>query len=283
MDHLENSGDVKSNDIGIPAPLNYQPNHRLDAEILMQQVLEKDRTWLYAHPDAMLDRHVAESFLANVKRRIAGEPIAYITGNQEFWSLSFSVTPSVLVPRQDTELLVELVLNVVQDQQGSSVLELGTGSGAISIALLHERPDLHIVATDESLSALDVARRNKVRHHADSLKLIKSDWFENLAPHRFDVIVSNPPYIALGDPHLQLPGVRKEPQLALTSGADGLDAIRHIARGAKQFLRPEGRLIFEHGYDQDDPIKSILLDLQYHNIQCHLDHAGNARVTSAVS
>ena len=255
---------------------------RLDAEVLLAHTLQCDRSWLYAHPDAQISGDQFSQFSELVTSRTEGMPVAYLTGTQEFWSLSFQVNTSVLVPRPETELLVELVLSFIKEKPNARILELGTGSGAISVALAKTRPDIDILATDISTDALAVAQENIKRHNCPNIRLQQSSWFDNISVQQFDVIVSNPPYIKHNDRHLVQIGVCKEPLLALVSGKDGLDAIRHIAQHASPYLGSGSGLFLEHGYDQGDAAARIL-DAYFSVTSCYKDMANKDRVSCAIA
>jgi release factor glutamine methyltransferase len=214
-------------------------------------------------------------------RRRAGEPVSYITGWREFYGVALRVTPDVLIPRPETELLVELALERIPSGLPARVLELGTGSGAIAVALAKERPGLEITATDISEAALAVARRNACEQVA-AIDFVRSDWFEALGPRGFDLIVSNPPYVAAGDAHLEQGDVRFEPRLALVGGEDGMTHVRRIADQARQRLRPDGRLLVEHGYDQRDRCVELLRELGYAEVEDFDDLAKNPRVCAGL-
>jgi release factor glutamine methyltransferase len=246
---------------------------RSESELLLRILLHCERVHLIAHGEQTIDPSMAESAQAGFARRRAGEPISYITGLREFYGFELHVTPDVLIPRPETEQLVELALDQFPAGSQGSVLELGTGSGAIAIALAHERPSLRIKATDISESALAVARRN-ARDHGIEIEFVLSDWFAALGPETFDLVVSNPPYVAAGDAHLELGDLRFEPRLALVGGQDGLACIRRIAMQARERLSTGGRLLLEHGYDQGDRCVDLLRGLGYAEIEDHRDLAG---------
>lgn len=229
---------------------------RLEAELLLAHVVGVNRAWFFAHADDALDPAMAERFAGLVQRRAAGEPVAYITGTRDFWSMTLEVTPATLIPRPETERLVELALERLP--QGASVVDLGTGSGAIALALAKERPDLWVTAVDASSAALEVARRNAARLGLTRVRFLAGDWFAPLAGERFDLIVSNPPYIEADDPHLDRGDLRFEPTSALASGDDGLDDIRLIAAGAANHLHPGGWLLVEHGWNQKEAARAVL-------------------------
>ncbi len=254
---------------------------RLEAELLLCSILGCERAWLVAHAEEAVDSSNAHSAHALFARRHAGEPVSYITGWREFYGLALRMTQDVLIPRPETELLVELALERLPLGAPARVLELGTGSGAIAIALATERPGLGIVATDVSEAALALARRN-ARDHGAEIVFIHSDWFDALGPEPFDLIASNPPYVAAGDAHLERGDVRFEPRLALVGGEDGLACIREIAAGAQNRLRPGGWLLMEHGYDQGDRCVELLGALGYAAVTDFHDLAGWPRACAGV-
>ncbi|WP_426662934.1 peptide chain release factor N(5)-glutamine methyltransferase [Rhodanobacter aciditrophus] len=231
---------------------------RADAEALLLHVLGQPRSWLFAHADDVLDPEVRAVFEALVARRAAGAPVAYLTGRRGFWTLELEVTPATLIPRPETELLVELALERLPSDAAAGVADLGTGSGAIALAIASERPHARVVATDASTDALAVARRNAQRLGIGNVRFVQGDWLAPLATEHFALIVSNPPYIEAGDPHLAQGDLRFEPAAALASGADGLDAIRRIVAGASAHLEPGGWLLFEHGWNQGDAARALL-------------------------
>ena len=246
-----------------------------EAQLLAAHVAGKPRSWLLAHDEEAAAPGQAAALNAAYARRRSGEPIAYITGEREFYSLSFAVTPDVLIPRPETEMLVELALQRLPPK--ASVLDIGAGSGAIAVTLAQARPDARVSACDLSEAALGVAAANAKRHGVN-VELRASDLFAAYAGERFDVIVSNPPYIAEGDPHLQQGDVRFEPRLALSSGQDGLVMIRLLAEQARGHLNPGGWLLFEHGYDQRPACAALLGSLGYQAVRDHADLAGLGRV-----
>ncbi|MFZ3261966.1 MAG: peptide chain release factor N(5)-glutamine methyltransferase, partial [Thiobacillus sp.] len=230
---------------------------RLDARVLAAHVLGTDTAWLIAHDtDPLADTHVA-AFESLLLRRLDGVPIAYLVGTREFYGRPFRVTPDVLIPRPDTELLVERALACIPSDQAVDVLDLGTGSGCIAITLALERPLARVAAVDRSTAALAIARRNADILNAH-IEFLTSDWFAALAGRRFDLIVSNPPYVAAADPHLARGDVRFEPLTALAAGHDGLDDLRRLIRAARDHLKPGGALLLEHGYDQADAVIELL-------------------------
>jgi len=258
---------------------------RLDAELLLAHVLDADRASVVARDERVLTPEEQGDFENLVARRLAGEPLAYLTGTKEFWSLELEVTPAVLVPRPETELLVEWGLELLsvlaRPEDEVSVLDLGTGSGAIALAIAKERPHLRVVATDVSAAALQVARGNARRLGIGNVEFRQGNLFAPLGPDdhgKFDLILSNPPYVALGDPHLS--DLKFEPALALTSGADGLDALRAIVAGAQVFLKPDGWLVLEHGSQQAAALQELMSDEAYVDIGTRRDLAGLERATS---
>jgi release factor glutamine methyltransferase len=252
---------------------------RLDAEILLCTILEKDRTFLRAWPERVLSQEQQDSFQVLLKKRIQGYPIAYLTGHKEFWSRDFIVNHHVLVPRPETELLVELALDLIPDNRTGTVLDLGTGSGAIGITIAAERPNIKVMAIDVSQQALEVANANAQQHKIENIQFLHSHWFKQLYSHQFDLILSNPPYIDVTDPHLKQGDVRFEPENALIAKQNGLQDIMEIAEVARHHLLPNGYLLVEHGYNQKQPVQSIFQQLNYTNITNYCDLAGQPRVT----
>lgn len=254
---------------------------RGEAELLLSTVLGCERAHLVANADDGLESSNARAVQAWFARRRDGEPISYITRRREFYGLALSVDPGVLIPRAETEHLVDLALERLPGGSSAHVLELGTGSGAIAVALASLRPGLKITAADVSEAALRTARRNAIEH-AVEIEFVRSDWFESIEPGPFDVVVSNPPYVAAADPHLELGDLRFEPRLALVGGDDGLACLRKIAEGARRFLRGGGALLLEHGYDQGKTCPAMLAELGYAEVSDHPDLAGLPRVAAAV-
>ncbi|GJI96854.1 release factor glutamine methyltransferase [Duganella caerulea] len=251
----------------------------LDNRVLLCHALGLSRVSLITQSERELDAEQAARFAALVQRRLAGEPVAYIVGQREFFGLPFEVNGAVLIPRPDTELLVELTLDRLPPQ--GRVLDMGTGSGAIAVALAHTRRDAAVTALDVSPDALAVARRNAAANGAQ-VNFLQSDWYTALQGQPpFDVIASNPPYIASGDRHLSEGDLRYEPPGALTDHADGLSALRIIVAGAAAHLKPQGWLLMEHGYDQAAAVRQLLTDQGYNEVQSWTDLAGIERVTGA--
>lgn len=273
---------------------------RIEVQMLLQAVLKVPRAYLLAHPERELNEAEQSAYCALLQRRLAGEPMAHILGEREFFGLNLKVTPATLIPRPETELLVELALERIpsplplplsrkrerEERSGGRggefrVLDLGTGSGAIALAIAHARPDVEVLALDASAAALGVARENAQRLGLRNVNFQHSDWFSALSGNSFDLIVSNPPYIAADDVHLSLGDVRFEPLSALASGADGLDDIRRIVAQAGGFLEPGGWLLLEHGYDQAASVREILRQNDYVRIFSAQDLAGIERVSGA--
>lgn len=252
---------------------------RIDAEILLAHVLVRPRSWLYAHAQDALEEELLQRFFDLVKRRKNGQPIAQITAHREFWSLDLLVTKDTLIPRPETELLVELALTHLSQTEVSSVLDLGTGTGAIALAIAKERPQAIVAGVDADFSALEVARANAVAHTLTQIQFFHSDWFSGLPNRYFDLIVSNPPYIAEGDPHLKQGDLRFEPHHALASGTDGLDAIRQIVHDAPVHLVKHGWLLIEHGYDQGEVVRRLFSAAGFTGIQTMRDLENRERVT----
>jgi len=255
------------------------PSPRLDAEILLAHVLETPRSHLHAWPEQRVEDSKMRLFALLVVARCKGRPIAHLTGKRDFWSLSLKVTAGTLIPRPESELLVEETLSIVPVGARWYIADLGTGSGAIALSLAHERPYCKIVATDISRLALDVARANASNLKITNVEFLKGEWFTPIASRRFAVIVSNPPYIPNDDPHLRAGDLRFEPRLALTGGPDGLAAIRKIVLRAPTHLESGGVLLLEHGYDQAERVRGLLAAAGFINIHSVTDLAGNSRVT----
>ncbi len=250
----------------------------VDARVLMRHVLRCPASRLVSHPEYRLERAEWDHFCSLVNRREVGEPVAYLVGLRGFYGSDFMVSPSVLIPRPDTETLIELALAHFADKPGASVLDLGTGSGAIAVTLALELPSADVMAVDRSREALLIAMANAARLGV-SVSFVLSDWFSALGDDRFQLIVANPPYVAACDPHLEQGDVRFEPRGALVSGPDGLDDLAHIAASAPKHLEPGGWLFMEHGYDQAFMVRALLTDAGFSAIASHRDLSGIERVT----
>ncbi|MDX1592785.1 MAG: peptide chain release factor N(5)-glutamine methyltransferase [Gammaproteobacteria bacterium] len=254
---------------------------RLEAELLLAHALDRPRSHLRAWPERPVDARDLGHYRALLAARAEGAPVAYLTGSREFWSLELAVTPRTLVPRPDTERLVELALERLPGDSRATVTDLGTGSGAIALALARERPGLTILATDRDAETLRVARGNAARHDLANVHFAVADWCAPLPAARFEAVLSNPPYVASGDPHLVGDELRFEPRAALVAGEDGLDDLRRLVSGARRCLVPGGHLLLEHGFDQAEAVRELLDRAGYVAIADHRDHAGQPRVASA--
>jgi|SaaInlStandDraft_4_1057021.scaffolds.fasta_scaffold01003_6 release factor glutamine methyltransferase len=255
---------------------------QLDAELLLSHQLNKSRTWLHTWPDELIAKESARAFNQLILRRQNGEPIAHIIGKQSFWSLELKVTAETLIPRPDTELLVEEALSTIPDDHPCTIADLGTGSGAIALAIASERPNALITATDQSEAALQIAAENAAAHQLSNVTFKQGSWFEPLQQQPFDLILSNPPYIAEGDPHLSQGDVRFDPDSALSSGSSGLDDLQQIISEAPQHLKTEGRLIVEHGYDQGKAVRSLFEQHHYRTVTTRRDLAGAERISYGI-
>ncbi len=253
---------------------------RLDARLLMQHLLGITHAQFLADPDRRLSGEELEAFLSLILRRERGEPVAYLVGEKDFYSRSFRVTPDVLIPRPDTELIVTLALKRLKTLAWPRVLDLGTGSGAIAVTIACEHPEAAVLAVDVSSEALAVARGNADRL-GGRVSFLQSDWFAALGDEQFDLVVANPPYVAARDPHLLQDGLPFEPDLALTDGGDGLSCIRRIVGDAPRHLLPGGWLLIEHGYDQAAAVRALLGDGPYAEIATWQDLSGVDRVSGA--
>ncbi|NYT59875.1 peptide chain release factor N(5)-glutamine methyltransferase [Alcaligenaceae bacterium] len=262
-----------SQDSGLP---------RLEVHMLWQQVLQVSRAWLIAHDTDALAPEAVVRFRALQARRLSGEPMAYILGYKEFMGRDFQVGPDTLIPRPETELLVETALDYLKDQSAPRVLDLGTGTGAIAISLALDAPNASVMASDVSTDALAIARQNAQKLGA-KVEFLSGSWYDALVGHSgFDLIVSNPPYIAAGDPHLQQGDVRFEPMLALSDGVDGLFALRTIVQGAGVRLKPGAALFLEHGWDQALAVRQLLQQAGFTHVASLQDLAGIERVTGGI-
>lgn len=253
---------------------------QLDAELLLAHQLQLSRSFLQAHSERVLGVESIAQYRELVQRRVEGEPIAYITGQREFWSLPLEVGRAVLIPRPETELVVERALFLLDDGP-ATVADLGTGSGAIALAVARERPQWQVYATDLSDAALAVARRNAATLQLQNVQFLQGSWCAPLHGRRFEMLLSNPPYIASDDPALEDAALHYEPAAALVSGRDGFEALREIVATARQHLVPGGWLVLEHGATQAAGLGKLLVDAGYAHVRCHADLAGRERVTEA--
>jgi release factor glutamine methyltransferase len=254
-------------------------DNKIEARLLLQHVLNVNHAWLITHKDDQLDDKTHSLFQALLKRRVSGEPIAYILSEREFYGLPLKVTPDTLIPRPDTETLVEAALEKIPLDQPRKILDLGTGTGAIALAIAKHRPNTNIVAVDASDAVLTVAQDNANNLNINNITFIFSNWFDALQNQTFDIIVSNPPYIEQKDVHLSQGDLRFEPISALASGEDGLDDIRKIIQHAPSHLNKHGCLMLEHGYNQAAAVSNLLKKTDFTEIRSVLDLAGIQRVT----
>lgn len=250
-----------------------------EAELMLCRATGLTRTQLRTYPEKDVSDTKQKQLSAWIQRRSQGEPLAYILGDTEFYGLKLSVTPDTLIPRQDTELLVDAALELIPERAPWTVLDMGTGTGAIAIAIAHNRPIAQVTALDASKAALAVAQDNACGLRLPSIRFIHSDWFSALGQQRFDVIISNPPYIAQNDPHLQATSLPYEPISALTSGVDGLDDIRLLVQQAPKHLNSDGWLLLEHGYDQGAAVRHLMQSAGFSAIATHRDYGNNDRIT----
>jgi release factor glutamine methyltransferase len=256
------------------------PSATLDAQVLLCHVLQCNSAHLAAWPEKNLSDSDEEKFHALIQQRAQGVPVAHLTGQREFWSLNFSVDDSTLIPRPETETLIEFIFSHYADREHLRMLDLGTGSGAIAIAVAKEKPGWQITASDIAAPALKLARRNSERLQAENISFMQSDWFQNISAKDFDLIVSNPPYIAADDPHLSQGDVRFEPATALVSGSSGMDAIEHICLHAKNHLAKNGWLIVEHGYNQKQQVADCFIKNGYAQLTQQQDLSGHIRMSA---
>jgi release factor glutamine methyltransferase len=252
-----------------------------EAELLLARAVGITRARLVAHPELAAEARSHPRYLEYLKRRVAGEPVAYILGEREFYGLTFRVTPDVLIPRPETELLVELALARIPEGEPLRLLDIGTGSGCIAVTLAQLRPGARVIATDASAAALEVARCNARRHGVENVEFRLGDAFAPVLGERFDVIVSNPPYVARGDPHLFQGDLRFEPKQALTSGTDGLELTRILVAQAPPQLEARGWLLLEHGHDQDEAVRALMGAAGLGSVFTEADLAGLPRVSGA--
>jgi len=252
---------------------------RLDAEILLGLVLRKPRSYLHAWPERMLSEEERHRYNLMIRRRFSGEPMAYISGVREFWSMPLRVNRQVLIPRPETELLVEKALNHIPEDEELRVLELGSGCGAVSLAIAHERPKAEVIGVDISEDALTIARLNARLFKIANVEFLHSNWFDAVRGQKFNVVVSNPPYVINRDEFLLAGDLRFEPEVALAGGDDGLECFRQIIDRAHNYIVRQGWLLFEHGTDQERGIRRLLEAQRYYDITCYQDAAGHDRVT----
>ncbi|WP_122574132.1 peptide chain release factor N(5)-glutamine methyltransferase [Pseudomonas viridiflava] len=261
------------------AELPDSPTARLDAELLLAAALGKPRSFLHTWPERIVSTEAALAFAGYLQRRRTGEPVAYILGQQGFWKLDLEVAPHTLIPRPETEMLVEAALELVPAFAPTQVLDLGTGTGAIGLALANDRRQWKITAVDRVPEAVELAERNRQRLQLDNAEVLNSHWFSALEGRQFDLIISNPPYISEADPHLSMGDVRFEPGSALTAGPDGLDDLRTIISEAPAYLSPGGWLLLEHGYDQGPAVRELLIRHGFERIQTRRDLGEHERIT----
>jgi release factor glutamine methyltransferase len=253
---------------------------RLEAELLLSEAIQQPRAWLYAHGDAAIEPEQEARFDSLLQRRTRGEPVAYLLGQREFYGRKFAVSPAVLIPRPETELVVELALQRLNND-AASLVDVGTGSGCIALTLAAERPSWQVTAVDKSSEALGVCRTNAERLGLQRVRLVNSDLLADVPDDPFDAIVSNPPYVAENDPHLAQGDLRFEPKVALSAGRDGLAIIRDLIRQAGSRLKPKGWLLIEHGYDQGSTVRKLMITAGFVQAQTFRDLAGIDRVTVA--
>lgn len=256
-----------------------QATDRIEARVLLREVLNQSDAWLLAHDEELLTAEQAQQYVALVVRRVAGEPVAYITGRREFYGREFAVNPSVLIPRPETELLVGLALQRLPAGVSLRVLDLGAGSGCIGITIAAERPQIQVTLVDVSEAALEIARANAMQWAPANTTLLHSDWYSAVAAERYDLIVANPPYVAEGDAHLQQGDLRFEPRSALAAGVDGLSDLQQIIARALQHLRAGGWLLLEHGFDQAVACAWLLEAAGFQDVFNEPDLAGVPRVS----
>jgi len=261
-----------------PAGTEAAATAELDAQLLLAHVMAVARARLKSHPEELADPSHTQHYRRLLARRAAGEPLAYLTGSRDFWSLTLKVTPAVLIPRPETELLVERAL-ALRTAAAGRVADLGTGCGAVALALASERPRWQVVATDACADALAIARANAAGLGLGRVELRQGDWYQPLRGERFDLLVSNPPYVAQDDPALETASLRHEPPRALTPGLDALECLRTLARGAPRHLAPGGWLLLEHGATQGADVRRELVEAGFAHVRSHRDLAGHERMT----
>jgi release factor glutamine methyltransferase len=256
------------------------PTARLDAQVLLSHILQCNTAHLLAWPEKKLNQEQLTNYQHLIQQRQQGVPVAHLTGSREFWSLNFSVNDSTLIPRPETETLVEFILDKFNDREKIKLLDMGTGTGAIAISIATEKPGWEIFASELSADALKLARHNSNNHQSSNITFIHSDWFNNIKHKDFDIIVSNPPYIANDDPHLLAGDVRFEPQSALSAGAAGMDDIEYLCRHAKKHLKKNAWLIVEHGYNQKQLVSDCFAENGFTRIEQKQDLSGHTRMTA---
>lgn len=254
------------------------PSARLDLELLLAHALGKSRSYLHTWPEKELDAEQCRAFSECLERRRRGEPVAYILGRQGFWSLDLEVAPHTLIPRPDTELLVQTALQLVPTT-AARILDLGTGTGAIALALACERPAWQVTGVDRVVEAVALATRNAQQLRLGNVRFYESHWFSAVGDQRYRLIVSNPPYIPAGDPHLEQGDVRFEPGSALIAGVDGLDDIRQIILQTPAYLQNDGWLLLEHGYDQATAVRELLVESGFADVESRRDYGGHERIS----
>jgi len=259
--------------------INCSDSARLDAEILFCDVMQFNRSRIYSHPEQIVPDDKSVLFQSLIAQRQQGRPIAHLTGKKEFWSLQLAINEYTLIPRPETELLVETALQLVPDDTTFNILDLGTGSGAIAIAIASERPNCKIVATDINTNALTMAKKNAETYQLQNIQFYISDWYRDIPSQSFDLIVSNPPYIKQDDEHLSQGDVRFEPEIALVAGADGMQAINMILENAKNYLASDAYLLIEHGYDQRSLVEEAFLKHDFKQLKTFQDLSGQDRMT----
>ncbi len=260
--------------------INCSAGSRLDAEILLCHVMQTSRPKIYSHPEKTVSDDKTMLFQSLLKQRLQGRPIAHLTGEKEFWSLELAINEDTLIPRPETELLVETALQKIPVDEELNILDLGTGSGAVAIAIASERPRCHLIGTDINKNALTTAKQNAATHCLKNIQFYHSDWYRNIPPQNLDLIVSNPPYIKQGDKHLTQGDVRFESRLALVAGSDGMQAINIIIEHAGAWLADAASLFIEHGRDQKTRVQETFRKHRFKQIKTFQDIAGHDRVTS---
>lgn len=261
-----------------PQLLDVSDTPKLDAEVMLLHIIHKQRGYLYTWPDERLTSEQIGDYTKMVARRVLGTPIAHIVGEREFWSLSFMVNPTTLIPRPDTEILVETALNLPLAAT-AKVLDLGTGTGAIALSLAYEKPLWQITAVDKIIEAVALAKANRAHLDQPQVDIIQSDWFDSIRCYDFNLIVSNPPYIDEADAHLEEGDVRFEPHSALTASEHGFSDLYHIAGCARDYLSPGGYLLLEHGFEQAIQVRDKMIELGYENVATVRDFGSNDRCT----